>query len=152
MKPPRPVVVIGLGNRYRRDDGTGPEVAARIASLRLPVLVRTVERDATSLLDAWQPASEVFLVDAARSGAAPGRVHRVDALAARVPALPPGSSTHGIGIGEAVELARALGRLPARLVVYAIEGKDFGMGVGLSPEVQAAVDDVVGRIRAEIDE
>ncbi len=144
-------MVIGVGNRYRRDDGAGPEVAERIAALRLPVLVRIVEREATSLLDAWQQAASVIVVDASRSGAVPGSIRRLDALAGGVPPLPAGPSTHGLGVGEAVELGRVLGRLPARLIVYAVEGRDFGMGVGLSPAVHAAIDEVVARIRSDIE-
>jgi hydrogenase maturation protease len=48
-------------------------------------------------------------------------------------------STHALGVAEAIELARALGRLPARLEVYAIEGARFTAGAGLSPAVEQAV-------------
>jgi hydrogenase maturation protease len=43
-----------------------------------------------------------------------------------------------------------LGRLPARLVVYGIEGRDFTQGEGLSPEVDAAIDEVVRRVTEEV--
>ena len=46
-------------------------------------------------------------------------------------AFPPASfrsSTHAFGVGDAVELARALGRLPRRVVVYGVEGADFAAG------------------------
>jgi len=42
-------------------------------------------------------------------------------------------------VAEAVELTRALGRLPPSLVVYAIEGHAFEPGDALSPEVARAV-------------
>ena len=51
-----------------------------------------------------------------------------------------GMSTHGFGLAEALELARALGQLPRRCIVYAIEGASFETGAPLSPEVAAAVD------------
>jgi hydrogenase maturation protease len=41
---------------------------------------------------------------------------------------------------EAVQLARALGRLPGRLLVIGIEGKRFDSGAGLSPEVERAAE------------
>jgi hydrogenase maturation protease len=59
------------------------------------------------------------------------------------------SSTHSFGVAEAVELARALGRPPARVVVFGIEGRDFTPGEGLSPDVGAAVDEVVRRVAEE---
>ena len=42
------------------------------------------------------------------------------------------SSTHALGLADAVELARSLGRLPQRVVVYGIEGAAFEFGNGLS--------------------
>ena len=54
-------------------------------------------------------------------------------------------STHAFGAAEAIELARVLGRLPRRLIVVGIEGARFDAGVGLSPEVAAAVEDVARR-------
>jgi hydrogenase maturation protease len=42
-------------------------------------------------------------------------------------------------VGEAIELARALRRLPARVLVYGVEGVRFDAGSGLSEQVQAIV-------------
>ncbi len=65
-----------------------------------------------------------------------------DAVRERIPA---GlcRSTHTLGPIEAVEVARALGSLPARVTLIGIEGGDFSWGTGLSPEVEAAVERVV---------
>jgi hydrogenase maturation protease len=98
----------------------------------------------------WRAQSGSFLVDACVSGAPPGTVRRFDVSSSAMPALAPGFSTHGFGPAEAVELARALGRLPRRTVVYTIEGASFETGASLSPEVAAAVAEVVRRLWAEI--
>src|SRR5215207_5591238 len=55
-------------------------------------------------------------------------------------------STHAFGVADAIELARTLGRLPARLEIYTIEGADFTAGAGLSPPVAAAVNALTRRI------
>ncbi|WP_374228259.1 hydrogenase maturation protease [Streptacidiphilus sp. ASG 303] len=60
------------------------------------------------------------------------------------------ASSHGLGLGEAVELARALDRLPERLVVYAVEGRDTSCGTGLSEPVAEAVGPLADRIAAEV--
>ena len=57
------------------------------------------------------------------------------------------ASSHSIGLGDTVELARVLGRLPARLTVLAVVGRDFGFGVGLTAEVAAAVAELVEQVR-----
>jgi hydrogenase maturation protease len=53
-------------------------------------------------------------------------------------------------LGEAVELARVLGRLPGELVLYAVEVDRVGYGEGLSPQVAAAADRLAEDIAAEV--
>ena len=72
-------------------------------------------------------------------------IHRFDAVASALPTEVL-SSTHAFGVAEAIELARALGRLPASLTVYAIEGDRFDVGQELSPEVEAAIDKLVDEL------
>jgi hypothetical protein len=67
-----------------------------------------------------------------------------------MPAVVSGISTHGFGPAAAVELARALGLLPRRSVVYAIEGTSFEAGAPLSPPVAAAVAEVARRLCDEV--
>jgi hydrogenase maturation protease len=55
-----------------------------------------------------------------------------------------------MGAAEAIELARTLGRLPRRLVVYGIEGASFHPGAPLTPAVADAVKMAAGMVRAEI--
>ena len=59
----------------------------------------------------------------------------------------PAASSHGIGLGSTVELGRVLGRLPRRLIILAVSGREFGFGIGLTPEVAAAIEPVVERVR-----
>ena len=138
--PPRgDVLVIGIGNADRGDDAVGPLVARRLRG-RLPRHVRILEQtgDMLALIALWTDARAVILIDAAAPLATPGRVHRIDLAASPLPAELSLSSTHGFGAIEAVELARALGTLPAEVDVYAIEGACFDAGAALTPEVAAA--------------
>jgi len=150
--PDSRAVVIGIGNSWQGDDGAGIAVAQRVRE-RAPAAVEIVELEGepVSLVDAWDPGSEVFLVDAVSSGAPPGTVHRVEATDSPLPSeLSTTASTHTFGVGEAVELARALGRLPRRLIVFGIEAGSLSAGRDLSPEVASAVDEVAERILAEL--
>lgn len=143
--------VIGLGNPDRGDDGAGRAVARWLAG-RLPPEVEILERggEAADLLDCLEGAAAVYLVDASAPAGAPGQVRRFDAAAAPLPAESFAFSTHGLGLGEAVELARALGSLPPRCIVYAIEGQDFAPGAPLSPAVADAVAEAGGKLSREI--
>jgi len=144
-------LVLGAGNRWRRDDGAGREVARRLRQ-RLPESVRVVEvnGEATELLAAWEGAEAAVVVDAVSSGSPPGTVHRFDAAAEPLPASLTTPSSHGFGVPQAVELGRRLGRLPPRILVYGIEGEDFGHGEGLSRAVERAVGEVVEAVVGEV--
>jgi hydrogenase maturation protease len=138
-----------VGNRWRGDDAAGLAVARRVRELaRGGVQVREVEGDATALVETWSEANAVVVVDAAAYGAPPGTVRRFDATSAPLPARCLRSSTHAFGVPDAIELARALDRLPARLEVYAIEGASFTAGDRLSPAVDQAVEQLAAALGA----
>jgi hydrogenase maturation protease len=144
-------LVLGVGNPDRGDDAVG-RMVARSLRTRVESDVRVVEQDGevTALLAALQTAPRVWLIDAARSGAPPGTIHRIDCSAAN-PALPRGTvSSHGFGVAEAIALARALGVLPAQCIVYAVEAEAFVSGAALSPPVANAADRLAARIAEEI--
>src|SRR5271157_5764524 len=134
---------IGVGNEYRGDDGAGVAVARRLPA-QFPCGVTILEEsgEGAALIQAWEGAAWVMLVDAVRSGAPPGTIQRLDARTAPVPAGFFHYSTHAFSVAEAVELARSLERLPPQLIVYGIEGENFDAGVGLSSAVRQAVETV----------
>jgi hydrogenase maturation protease len=134
------VVVIGVGNALRGDDAAGLAVAEEIReSAPDGVAVRVCEEEPTRLIDAFGDADVAFLVDAVSTGSPAGTVHRFDASDAPVPSLELRSSTHALGIGDALELARALGRLPRRTIVFGVEGRDFVAHDGMTPAVAEGV-------------
>ena len=73
------VVVVGVGNAYRRDDGVGLEVAERMRGRAPGVEAVAVEQEPSRLLDAWAGAELAIVVDAVSSSDEPGTVHRFDA-------------------------------------------------------------------------
>lgn len=139
--------MIGVGNAYRGDDAVGLAVAERLRRVvEDDVDVLECEQEPTRLLDAWADAAVAVVVDACASGAAPGSVHRFDVSDGPLPARVFRSSTHAFGVGDAVELSRALEHLPKRIVVYGVEGADFSAGTELSPLVESAVEQVVDAV------
>jgi hydrogenase maturation protease len=136
--------LIGIGNRFRRDDGAGLEVVRRLRLAHPPgVVLIEQEGEPASLIEAWSTADEALVVDGISSGSTPGKLHRFDVTHAPLPAEIFSTSTHAMGLPEAVELARELDRLPGRLVVYGIEGDTFEAGEGLSDPVQKTVEKLV---------
>jgi hydrogenase maturation protease len=148
-------LVVGLGSPDRGDDAVG-RVVARAVAARLPEVAVVDHEDPTGLLDVWAGHSPVVLVDAVRSGARPGTVHCLR-TGQSLPPVTAGAwthsgsgSTHAVGLAEMVELGRALGRLPERLVVVGVEAERFDHGAPLSPDVFAAVPAAAARVCDEL--
>jgi hydrogenase maturation protease len=146
-------VVIGVGNEYRRDDGFGPLVVTALAERRrrdpglAGVDLRISDGEPARLLDLWAGADLAVVVDAVRDGGdVPGRMYELVLDAVEGLAENAGASSHGIGLGSTVALARALDRLPLRLTVLAVSGREFGFGVELTPQVAAMVRPVARRV------
>jgi len=140
------LLVIGVGNRDRGDDAVGPVVCDLVAAAGLPGVDTLVfEGTVLDLPMHWGPADRVVIVDAAAPAGRPGRVTQVDATAQHLVA-PNTASTHAVDVGAAVELARALGRMPAELSIVGIEGTSFGFGDELDPAVLRAARRIVARI------
>ena len=146
-----PVLVVGVGNAFRGDDAAGLLVVKLLREAN-PLGVTLLEQsgEGTALIEAWQDYETVILVDAAHSGAAPGTIHRFEVGDGPLPAtLTARFSSHAFGVAGAVELARALDRLPPRLIIYALEGKTFDLCDPISPEVETAARDLAGQLQRE---
>jgi hydrogenase maturation protease len=141
------MVVVGIGNAFRGDDGVGLRVVDALRDrVGSDVTVVACEEEPSRLIAAWEGATATVVVDAVVSGAEPGAVHRFDASEAAIPTAEFRSSTHAFSLGETIEIARALGRLPARVVVYGIEGASFTAGNELTPQVAATIDAVAAAV------
>lgn len=145
-------VVVGMGNAFRGDDGVGLRVVETLRSRVAPgVKVVACEEEPSRLIDAWEGATATVVVDAVASGGTPGAVHRFDASELPIPTAVFRSSTHAFSLGETIEIARALGRLPSRVVVYGIEGEDFAAGDALTQPVAATIDGVTAAVLADLE-
>jgi len=141
------MLIIGCGNRQRGDDAAGIIVAEQLQALGIPAQICAGE--SAKLMDVWNGIDDVIVIDAVVTGAPAGAVHVWDGQHPVARGRSSGS-THGLGVAEAIELARALDCLPARLRVYGIEGKRFEIASEVSPEVERAVEQVATRIAAEV--
>jgi len=150
-----PIVIIGIGNSMRRDDGVG---LASIAHLQREapltnassVEVRTLDGEPARLIEAWKGRQRVVVVDAARVGSTPGAIHRIEVGVDELPDWANVASSHSAGLAEAIALARALDALPEELIIYGIEPADVSMGEGLTAAVESAVPELIDRITVEV--
>lgn len=145
-------LVIGLGSPDRGDDAVGPVVARRVARLGLDDVAVLEHEDPTGLIDLWVGADVVVVVDAVCSGGEPGGLVVIETGADAEPladlawARTGRGGTHAFGLAAAVELGRALHRLPTRLVLVGVEAAAFEHGAPLSPAVHKVLDAAVGAV------
>lgn len=142
------ILIAGIGNPWASDDGIGGEVVRRLQERlateplagRPAVRLLALTQPDVALIDAMGDCERLLVVDAVRSAAPPGTLHRVtwtpgsveDRSVAR-------ASSHGLGVREVLELAAAMDRLPAHVELWGIEIASTGPGQGLSPAVAAAL-------------
>ncbi len=139
--------IIGYGNLDRGDDGAGIIAAERLRELGFDSV--TCTGDGLELLEAWRGHEHIIIIDAVMTGAPAGTLHRWDDCQS-LPLSATPTSTHGLGLAQAIDLAGTLDLLPARVSVWGIEGKNFAAGTGMSPEVASAIDELVELVAAEM--
>ena len=152
MTPPR-ILVAGVGNIFLGDDAFGVEVVRRLAERTLPEGVRVVDFgirgfDLTyALLDGYEAA---ILVDATQRGGPPGTLYVIEPEPDEPGATDVGDlmiETHGMNPAKVLRLVAALGGQVKRILLVGCEPEALGseeeMAMGLSPPVQAAVDEAV---------
>jgi hydrogenase maturation protease len=146
------IVVAGIGNPMRGDDAVGRLVARVLIARQLPdIRIIESEGEATQLLEALAGAAGAIVIDACRSGAPVGTIHRFNASQAPLPMLTGNFSSHGFGLAAALELARTFEQLPHNCVIFAVEGEVFTHDSPLSAPVVARFDELVARVEKEIE-
>jgi hydrogenase maturation protease len=153
------ILVAGIGNAWLSDDGFGGEVVKRLEARELPPGV-TVTDFGTGGLDlayeVMRGYDGLVLVDISRQGGEPGTLYVMepdeDDIAAGIEdgeMIDP----HGMDPQTVLRFVRAVGGWPGKVVVIACEPAVVEeMGIGLSPDVGAAVDHAVALVATTIDE
>lgn len=139
------LLIAGIGNIFLSDDGFGPEVLGHFRGRPVPDGVEVTDYGIRGVHLAYRLLDGVdtlVFVDAAPHGKAPGTVTLLAVDPAEIPAAEsaaPPVDAHGM---EPVSVLRMLGSLGGgvrRVLVLACEPKVVAEGLGLSPEVSAAV-------------
>jgi hydrogenase maturation protease len=139
------MLVAGIGNIFLSDDGFGPEVLTRFRGRSAPAGVEVADYGIRGVHLAYRLLDGIdtlVLVDAAPHGAAPGTVSLLEVDPAEIPAENVGAppvDAHGMEPVAVLRLLRSLGGSVRRVLVVACEPKVVEEGMGLSPEVEAAV-------------
>ena len=147
------VLILGLGNSLLGDEGIGVRVVEEMRQLELPNGVSIVEGGTRGLgliglMDGYQ---RVIVVDAADMGRPPGHVVRFTPSEVEFKTVEGPLSLHQIGLGEVLALAKALESAPAELVIIGVQPSRIEAGVGLSPEVEGTIPQIVRMVLGEVE-
>jgi len=143
-------LVLALGNPLRGDDGVGLAILETLAAQELPAGVSLLDGGTAGLETAvlLQNYDRAVILDAADFGAPPGTwrrfPYRSDLFLTQTTMQ---GTLHDAGLAEALQLAEALGILPAAVVIFAVQPAEVGWREGLSVEVNAVVAGVGTAVR-----
>lgn len=141
------ILIAGIGNSYRGDDGAGWAVIDGLTGAVDPsIKLAKLRGDAAELIDLFSQYGNVYLVDACSMSREPGSWQCLDLHKDPLAKENPQTSTHGFGVAQAIALAKNLGMLPEKLVLYAIAGNRYNVSEGLSPPVVKGVKEVIQAI------
>jgi len=134
------IIVLGLGNLIRSDDGVGIHAIHELfRDSRIPENVELLDGGTLGLqlLPAIEDATHVLAIDAINTGADPGTIVRFDI--SEIEPLPGTPSVHQIGFSDLLAALRLLEKFPEQMVLLGVQPEETGWGEKLSGVVQAAL-------------
>lgn len=144
-------LVVGIGQDDRSDDRIGLDLARTLArEPGVPAEVVVFPGELTGLLDLWKGRTLAIVIDAVRAPRRGGSVVRWEWPSGAERTPEPAVSSHSVSLTSVVELGRAIGSLPERLVLFGVVGERFDLGGAPTPAVQRAEAEVLRRVREEL--
>jgi hydrogenase maturation protease len=151
-----PILVLGLGNMLLCDDGVGPALVEQLSESveRWKGRVEFVDggTQGLALLGQLSGRQALIIVDAMRTGAPPGTIHRLTWNELREVTPKRGNSGHEGNAGELLAAAQLIDQLPDRLFLVGVEPEKIETGVGLSAPVQEAMSDAYCQVNCLLSE
>ena len=140
--------ILGIGSPSGDDQAGWLTVDALLAAgmQSTTVDIQKLDRPSANLIGLLDNAARVILIDAMQSDAPVGHIRHFGAD--DWPAYRHGLSSHGLGVLDALALARALGSLPSRIDLYGIEIGSANPGEAVASAVRAAAHQVARQIAA----
>lgn len=141
------VRVLGFGSAHG-DDAAGWRLVERLQNL--PDINAFALRQTVQTLDFFENCSSAVLIDACAGGGVPGTISRLAWPDPRID-VRHARSTHGISIGEVLQLAASLSVLPPTVVIYGVEvdPRKCRPGLPLSAAVLQAINHLHPRVLRE---
>jgi hydrogenase maturation protease len=149
---PERTVVLGIGNVLLSDEGVGVHAIKALAQ-------RYEETKQVEIVDGGTAGMELFpllegahhliVVDAIRCGQPPASIVRLEGE--QVPAyFKTKLSPHQVGLSDVLAALAFKGTIPGQVVLIGVQPVKLSLGMDLSPEVNARLEEVVSMVQAEL--
>ena len=145
------VRIFGIGSPSGDDQAGWLTIDALLATGvqgDMGIAIEKLDRPGAHLISLLENITWVILVDAMQGCGPAGRIQRFDR--GDWPQYTKGLSTHGLGVLDALSLARELGSLPSRIDLYGIEIGSANPGEPAGDAIQAAAQQLARRIAADL--
>jgi hydrogenase maturation protease len=152
------ILIAGVGDLLRKDDGFGPRVIQKLEEMELPdnVIIKDYGTSCFELVFDLKDFDEVIFIDAVNFEGDFGEIRIIKPKARKMGekefVRSINMSLHEIELQQIIDLAYSLNVLPEKILVVGCRPKNLGFGLGLSEEVEKAVGKTVKIILEKIRE
>ncbi len=143
------VTIIGIGNLLLGDEGVGVHVAQRLAEIIHSDDIQVIDAGTSPDIFGLVDAQKVIVVDAAKAGGVPGTIYRFELGELNLNSEHP-LSLHEVSLLDGLRVWSFLNRRPESVVVIGIEPSTVDFGLGLSPQVEGKLPEVMRLVISEI--
>lgn len=152
VSPEQNILILGVGNPFRRDDGIGPAVIRRLQSENSLQQVDLLDGgiDGFALLDQIKLYEKVLIVDAVDMGLKPGEIRIFSPAEAKMTIRTDALSTHGFGLAETLAFMETL-EISTDVRILGIQAKDIGFGEDMTPEIHSQLDAIIETISTQLE-
>ena len=145
-------LLLGIGNELLSDEGVGIHALRALASrYDMPQDIVILDGGTTGmeLLPQLEGLDLLIVIDAVRAGQAPASIVRLDGD--RVPAyFKTKLSPHQVGLSDLLAALAFKGTAPGRVLLIGVQPVTLALGMELSPEVEARMDEVLNLVVTEL--
>lgn len=141
-----PILILGVGNPLRRDDGIGPMIIDMLSN-NTDLSDQKVDlldggTDGLALMDYMQNYKHVIIIDAVEMKTPPGEIKVFSPAEAKMSINLDALSTHGFGLAEVIKMMEALDQM-VPMTIIGIQPESIEFFEGLSSKVAAKIPTII---------
>jgi len=142
--------VLGIGNALLRDEGIGCHVVHALEGIPLPDVEVVDGGTCPDVLQIFEDADKLVIVDAVKGGGTPGQIYRFH-LEDIAPEQKPFLSLHDMRLVDSLKLMRLWHNID-KAVIIGVEPGEIGWGLELSSKLRGRMPQIIDAILSELND